>query len=68
MSAPRVDDGTEDVSSDAERCFHMWLERHGARFPKLEWPARSTVDGVRGVVCRADVETGVNSVVSNILN
>ena len=33
-----------------------WLLDNGATFPKIKWPARTTVDGVRGTIALADIE------------
>lgn len=34
----------------------QWLISNGATFPKIQWPARTTVGGVRGTVALADIE------------
>lgn len=33
----------------------QWLLANGARFPKIMWPARTTVGGVRGTVALEDI-------------
>ena len=51
------DDGTERVQSDVDELFLKWLEENGARFPKVVWPSRDTVGGVRGAVAIETIET-----------
>ena len=34
----------------------QWLLANGATFPKIQWPARSTIGGVRGTVALEDIE------------
>lgn len=34
----------------------QWLLANGASFPKIRWPARATVGGVRGTVAQEDIE------------
>ncbi len=33
-----------------------WLQEHGARFKKIEWPSYATESGVRGAVALADID------------
>ncbi len=35
----------------------QWLRANGATFPKIEWPSRGTVGGVRGAVALDDIAT-----------
>ena len=51
------DDGTERVETDVDEVFIRWLEDNGARFPKVVWPSRATVGGVRGAVATGDIAT-----------
>jgi hypothetical protein len=46
------------MSSDAEEeaeCLMHWLKANGAVTDKIQWPASSTVDGVRGAVAVTDI-------------
>ena len=52
-----VDDGTEDVDDSATGEFLKWLSDNGAKHPKVQWPSRSTVQGVRGANALADIES-----------
>lgn len=51
-------DGTKEVSRLDEERFMRWLKENGAKFPKIVWPARTTVQGVRGTVAIDDIESG----------
>ena len=51
------DDGTERVQKDIDDLFLKWLKDNGARFPKVIWPSRDTVGGVRGAVAIETIET-----------
>jgi len=51
-------DGTTGITSNDEIRFVKWLRDNGAKFPKIQWPARTTVDGVRGTIALEDIETG----------
>ena len=52
-----ADDGTEDVDDSATDEFLKWLSDNGAKHPKVQWPSRSTVQGVRGATALADIES-----------
>ena len=51
------DDGTERVQKDVDDMFLKWLKDNGARFPKVLWPSRDTVGGVRGAIAIETIET-----------
>jgi len=53
----QLDDGTEGIGETAEDRFVKWLTDNGAKFPKIQWPARNTVGGVRGTVALDDIAT-----------
>jgi hypothetical protein len=48
-------DGTEGCTTADEDAFSAWLAENGATYPKIEWPTRETVGGVRGTTARADI-------------
>lgn len=50
-------DGTNGITSEDEKEFLNWLKENGAKFPKIMWPARTTVDGVRGTVALSDIRS-----------
>ena len=51
-------DGCDAVTTADEESFSAWLAEHGALYPKIEWPTRQTVGGVRGTTARADIASG----------
>lgn len=42
---------------DKVKIFQDWLQKHGARFPKLSWPREDTPSGIRGTIAEADIAT-----------
>ena len=58
MIASRADDGTESITTADEQRFLDWLRANGAVFPKIQWPARTTVANVRGTVALDDIAGG----------
>jgi hypothetical protein len=47
--------GHRDAASHCLLC--QWLAENGATFPKIQWPSRTTVGGVRGTTALEDIET-----------
>jgi len=47
---------TSDADEEAA-CLMKWLKDNGAVTEKVQWPAGTTVDGVRGAVARKDIGT-----------
>eukprot|EP01138_Halocafeteria_seosinensis_P001389 gb/GECG01001425.1/.p1 GENE.gb/GECG01001425.1/~~gb/GECG01001425.1/.p1 ORF type:complete len:450 (+),score=44.15 gb/GECG01001425.1/:1-1350(+) len=50
-------DGTEGISEETERAFLDWFHAHGGRHPKIQYPSRETINGVRGAVAVEDIES-----------